>query len=167
MAATEKRVIGAPMDEETDIGPVVDLSAAKRIVATVEDAVQRGGQVATGGSRDGAVVAPTVVDRVPKDSDLWMQEIFGPVVGVASYRDFSEAIQLANDSALRIHAGVFTKAMTAAQELEFGDVLINEVPSLRVDQQPYGATGGAGNTREDPKYAIEEMTELSVVSLPT
>lgn len=170
VAAAGKQVVGDPLDDSTDVGPVIDLGAAERIVSVVAAAEEGGAGVVAGGSRDGALVSPTVVSRPARDSRLWTDEIFGPVIGVTSYQEFQEALSIANDSPLRIHAGVFTndldKAMAAGHQLDFGGVLVNEIPSLRVDQQPYGGVEEAGNTREGPKYAIEEMTDLKVVSLP-
>src|SRR5690606_32339368 len=99
----------------------------------------------------------------------WCREAFGPVIAVRRYETLDEAIELANGSDLRLHAGIFTNrldaALRAARELDFGGVLVNEVPTLRADQQPYGGVGDAGNTREGPAYAIEEMTHLRVVTL--
>jgi acyl-CoA reductase-like NAD-dependent aldehyde dehydrogenase len=98
------------------------------------------------------------------------QEVFGPVVVVQPYDDFDEALRLANDSEFGLQAGVFTndlgKAMKAARTLEFGGVIVNDLPTVRVDQQPYGGVRESGNTREGPAYAIQEMTELRFVSLP-
>ncbi|MFP4511928.1 MAG: aldehyde dehydrogenase family protein, partial [Acidimicrobiales bacterium] len=132
-------------------------------------AAQAGGRIVTGGRVENGVLRPTVFDGVDTGSDLWRKEVFGPVVAVRSYADLDEAFELANDSEFGLHAGVFTNelsvALRAARELDFGGVLINEVPTWRGDQQPYGGVRDAGNTREGPAYAIEEMTTLRFISL--
>ena len=112
---------------------------------------------------------PTVLAGSPDESDVWTSEIFGPVVAIASCADFDEAVSLANDGDLGLHAGIFTndltKAISAARRLRFGGVIVNDVPTVRVDPQPYGGVGASGNTREGPRYAVESMTELCFVSL--
>lgn len=162
-------VVGDPLDEATDVGPVIDDAAAARIVTSVRQAEARGARVLTGGEHEGGLVRPTVVAGVPDESDVWTSEIFGPVVAVTSCASFDEAVALANDGDLGLHAGIFTndltKALAAARRLHFGGVVVNDVPTVRVDQQPYGGVGASGNTREGPHYAIESMTELRFVSL--
>lgn len=170
--AASTLVVGDPGDDATEVGPLIDPGAAARVVRWIESAVDGGGRVATGGGLVGdRVVQPTVVAEPPLDSDLWREEIFGPVVVTRPYDDLDEAFALANDSAFRLQAGVFTRdlsvAMRAVHELDFGGVLIGDVPTVRVDQQPYGGVADAGNTREGPAHAIAEMTELRFVSLPT
>lgn len=169
-AAADSLVLGDPADEATDVGPLIRASEADRVRAWVEAARQGGARVVTGATlTDDGILRPCVVDQAPGDSDLWRREVFGPVVVVSAYRDFDEAIAQANDSDFGLHVGVFTndlaKALRAARELDFGGVLINEVPTFRADQQPYGGVGDAGNTREGPAYAIEEMTVLRLISL--
>jgi acyl-CoA reductase-like NAD-dependent aldehyde dehydrogenase len=127
--------------------------------------------VVTGGKvGEHGILLPTLVDEPPRDARLWSKEVFGPVVALAPYDDFEEALDAANDSDYGLHAGVFTndlaKAMRAVRRLDFGGVLVNDVPTFRADQQPYGGVRDAGNTREGPAYAVEEMTELRFVSLP-
>jgi acyl-CoA reductase-like NAD-dependent aldehyde dehydrogenase len=118
---------------------------------------------------DEGVLRPTVVDNAPADARLQCQEVFGPVVTITRYHDFDEALALANDSRYGLQAGVYTsdlgKALKAAKTLEYGGVIVNDVPTFRADQQPYGGVKDSGNTREGPGYAIEEMTEQRLVTL--
>jgi acyl-CoA reductase-like NAD-dependent aldehyde dehydrogenase len=115
------------------------------------------------------VLRPTVIEGAPATTRLQCEEVFGPVVTLTSYRSFDEALSMANDSRYGLQAGVFTsdvgKALQAARALHFGGVLINEVPTARLDQQPYGGVKDSGNTREGPAYSIQEMTEIRFVSL--
>ena len=168
--AAESLVVGDPLDEETDVGPLIDSRQTDRVMAWIEAAVAGGGRLVTGGYLRGGALVPTVVDQPPFDSDLYASEVFGPVVVVAPYDDFEQAIEMANDTEVPLQAGVFTnnvaKAVRAARALRFGGVLVNDVPTVRVDNQPYGGLRDAGNTREGPAYAVREMTELRVVSLP-
>jgi acyl-CoA reductase-like NAD-dependent aldehyde dehydrogenase len=164
-------IVGDPADEATDVGPVITTGHADRVAAWIDEAIDGGGRLVTGGDRLGpALLAPAVVDRVPRSSRLWHAEVFGPVVGVVAYDDFDEALALANDTTMGLQAGIFTSdlslAMRAAQSLHFGGVHVNQMPTFRVDLAPYGGVGDAGNTREGPRTAIREMTELRVVSLP-
>ena len=169
VARTSGLVVGDPLDPATDVGPLVDTDAAERVRSWIDAAVDAGASLVTGGERDGAVVAPAVLTGVDTSSDVWRKEVFGPVVAVRAYDTFDEAVALANDSEFGLHAGVFTQslrtALRAVRELDFGGVLVNEVPTFRADQQPYGGVRDAGNTREGPAYAVEEMTTLRFVSL--
>jgi acyl-CoA reductase-like NAD-dependent aldehyde dehydrogenase len=169
--AAESLVVGDPADEATDMGPLISDRATGRVISWIEDAVSRGAELITGGKVSDGILAPTVVDNPPRDTDLCAREVFGPVVVLLPYDDFSEAINIANDSPYGLHAGVFTNdlatAMRAMRELDFGGVLVNEVPTFRADHQPYGGVRDAGNTREGPAYAVQEMTVLRFVSLPS
>lgn len=168
-ALAESLVCGDPMDEKTDIGPLIRAADNVRIEEWIEEAVTAGAQVITGGKTKDNLFPATVVDDVPGDVRLSCQEVFGPVIAVHTYGSFDEAIELANRSAFGLHCGVFThdvgKALKAIKRLDFGGVLINEMPTYRADQQPYGGIGESGNTREGPAYTIKEMTELRFVSL--
>jgi len=162
-------VVGDPLSEDTDVGPLIKPGEVQRVSAWIEEAVADGATVVAGGEVENGVLRPTVVTGAPPTSNLCVQEVFGPVVTVTSYASFDEAIRMANDSAYGLHAGVFTnhlgRALQAARELDFGGVLVNEIPTFRADQQPYGGERDAGNTREGPAYAVEEMTHLRFVSL--
>jgi len=167
--AAESLVVGNPEDPATQVGPLIHPRENERIAEWVQEAVDAGGRLVTGNQVRDGVFVPTVVDEVPHVCRLATHEAFGPVVAVFAYQDFDEAIERANDSAFGLHAGVFTrdlsKALQAARRLDFGGVLINEVPTFRADQQPYGGVRDAGNTREGPAYTVQEMTELRFVSL--
>lgn len=167
--AADSLVLGDPRDEATDVGPLIRPAEAGRIRGWIDEAVAGGAELVTGGSvTDDGILRPTVVDRAPPDANLCSREVFGPVVVTVPYADFDEALRLANDTAYGLHAGVFThdlsKALHAARTLQFGGVLVNEVPTFRADQQPYGGVRESGNTREGPAYAVREMTELRFVS---
>lgn len=162
-------VCGDPADEATEVGPLIRVRDNDRVKAWIDEAVTAGATLLCGGKVEGGVFSPTLVDDVPRDSKLWREEVFGPVVGIRRYRDLDEAIALANEGSLKLHAGIFTsdldKALAAVRKLEFGGVLVNEVPTSRLDQQPYGGIDDGGNTREGPAYTVAEMTELRYVSL--
>jgi acyl-CoA reductase-like NAD-dependent aldehyde dehydrogenase len=166
--AARTATLGDPMEEATDVGPLISQADNARVSRWIAEATEGGAKVLIGDEVRDRVFAPTVVDAVARNAKLWTSEVFAPVVVVQKYRDFDEAIALANDSAYGLHAGVFTprldRALQAARELEFGGVLINEVPTFRADQQPYGGVRDAGNTREGPAYAVHEMTVLRFVS---
>jgi acyl-CoA reductase-like NAD-dependent aldehyde dehydrogenase len=116
---------------------------------------------------EGSLLSPTVLRGVTPDMKVCREEVFGPVVGVQTYTDFDEALRLANDTTYGLQAAVFTsnigRALRAAKTLDFGGVLVNEVPTWRTDQMPYGGVRDSGNTREGPAYAVREMTEQRLV----
>jgi acyl-CoA reductase-like NAD-dependent aldehyde dehydrogenase len=158
------------MDGRTDVSSLISAQDTDRVKEWIDEAVAAGAKLLCGGEVDDqGVLKPTVVEGATPAVRLQSEEVFGPVVTVNRYRDFDEALALANDSRYGLQAGVFTdevgKALKAARTLEFGGVLINDVPTSRADQQPYGGVKDSGNTREGPAYAIEEMTELRLVSL--
>jgi acyl-CoA reductase-like NAD-dependent aldehyde dehydrogenase len=160
---------GDPSDEETDVGPVIDDDARERILAWIDEARGLGAEVLTGGEADGALISPTVIAAAPPDAKVSCEEVFGPVVTVSAYDTFDEAVRLANGTRFGLQAGIFTadvrRALQAAQELEFGGVTVNEAPTFRADQMPYGGVKDSGTTREGPAYAVREMTEERVVVL--
>jgi acyl-CoA reductase-like NAD-dependent aldehyde dehydrogenase len=161
-------VVGDPMDEATDVSALISQSERERVASWVEEAQAAGAKVATGGelSADG-VLQPTVLTDVTPDMKVCALEVFGPVVGVAAYDDLDEALRLANESEYGLQAAIFTsdigKAFKAFQTLDYGGVLVNEVPTWRADQQPYGGLRDSGNTREGPAYSVKEMTEIRMV----
>jgi acyl-CoA reductase-like NAD-dependent aldehyde dehydrogenase len=165
----EALVVGDPADEATDVGPLISPHEAERVQGWIDEAVAQGAELVTGGRIEDGVMLPTVVDRPPRDADLCRREVFGPVVVVVPYRAIDEAFAIANDSDFGLHAGIYTSdigtALRAVRELDFGGVLVNEVPTFRADQQPYGGVRDAGNTREGPRYTVQEMTELRFVAL--
>ncbi len=161
-------VVGDPMDEATDVSALISPSERERVASWVEEAQAAGAKVATGGelTPDG-VLQPTVLTDVTPDMKVCALEVFGPVVGVAAYDDLDEALRLANESEYGLQAAIFTsdigKAFKAFQTLDYGGVLVNEVPTWRADQQPYGGLRDSGNTREGPAYSVKEMTEIRMV----
>ncbi len=163
--------VGDPADEETDVGPVIDENARERILAWIEEARNGGARIAAGGETDGALIRPTVIADAAPDLKVSCEEVFGPVCTVNPVDSFDEAIELANGTRYGLQAGIFTSkletAMKAAQGLEFGGVTVNEAPTFRADQMPYGGVKDSGNTREGPAYAVRELTEdrLVVVDL--
>jgi acyl-CoA reductase-like NAD-dependent aldehyde dehydrogenase len=167
-AAFAGLVVGDPLDDSTDVSSLIDRDETTRVVDCMADAVRDGARVVIGGSVDSdGVLAPTVLVDVTPDMDVCRTEIFGPVVGVQVYDDVDEAMRLANDSRYGLQAGIFTAdldtAMLAARTLDFGGVTVNEVPTWRADQMPYGGLRDSGNTREGPAYAAREMTEERLV----
>jgi len=164
-------VVGDPAEETTDVSALIDQSETERVRAAIADAVAAGAAVATGGTiTDDGILRPTVLTGVTPQMDVCSTEIFGPVVGIQTYSRFEQALTLANDTRYGLQAAVFTarldRAMTAAQALDFGAVLVNEVPTWRADQMPYGGLRDSGNTREGPAYSALEMTERRLVILP-
>jgi acyl-CoA reductase-like NAD-dependent aldehyde dehydrogenase len=159
--------VGDPLDEDTDVSALIDSGETDRVHGWIDDAVAQGASVAAGGRVEGGVLAPTVLTGVLPDMEVCRNEVFGPVVGVAVYDDFAEALRLANDSRYGLQAAVFTsdigKALDAARTLEYGGVMINEVPTWRADQMPYGGLRDSGNTREGPAWAAREMTEERLI----
>jgi acyl-CoA reductase-like NAD-dependent aldehyde dehydrogenase len=165
----EKLRVGDPADEETDVGPVIDQDARDRILEWIRET---SGEVLAGGELDGELISPTVIANPAREDKVSCEEVFGPVCTVTAVDSLDEAIELANATRYGLQAGIFTasiaNALTAAQRLEFGGVTVNEAPTFRTDQMPYGGVKDSGNTREGPRYAVREMTEerLVVVELP-
>jgi len=163
----EALVVGDPADEATDVGPLIAESERERILGWIEEARAAGAEILTGGTLEGSLLRPTVIADAPKDAKVSCEEIFGPVCTVTPYATLDEAIALANSTRFGLQAGVFTRdvkaALHAARELEFGGVTVNEAPTFRADQMPYGGVKDSGNTREGPAYAIREMTEERAV----
>jgi acyl-CoA reductase-like NAD-dependent aldehyde dehydrogenase len=167
----ESLVVGDPLDVDTDVGPLISEDDRDRVKEWVDEASAAGADVLTGGelTDDGRCLQPTVLTDPPRDAKVWCEEIFGPVAVLTRFGSFDEAIELANDAKYGLQAGVFTRdvgrALEAGRRLEFGGVLVNEVPTFRADQMPYGGVKDSGNTREGPAYAIRELTEERFVSL--
>ncbi|MEW6581885.1 MAG: aldehyde dehydrogenase family protein [Actinomycetota bacterium] len=162
-------VVGDPLDEATDVGPLIDVAARDRVVAWIDEACEAGARVEAGGDVIDGLLRPTVVSGITPDMSLSCREVFGPVVGVAAYRSVDEAVDLANSTPYGLQAGVFTarvdRALAWSRRLRFGGVVVNETPTFRADQQPYGGVKDSGNTREGPAYAVRTMTEEKLVIL--
>jgi acyl-CoA reductase-like NAD-dependent aldehyde dehydrogenase len=163
----EELRLGDPADEETDVGPVIDEDARERILEWIEEARAGGARVLTGGELDGELIRPTVIADAGPEFKVSCDEVFGPVCTVNSVGSLDEAIELANGTRYGLQAGIFTTkletSLRAAQELEFGGVIVNEAPTFRADQMPYGGVKDSGNTREGPAYAVRELTEERLV----
>jgi acyl-CoA reductase-like NAD-dependent aldehyde dehydrogenase len=161
--------VGDPADESTDVGPLIAASERDRVLAWIEEAKSQGADILAGGTLDGELLRPTVIADAPPDAKVSCEEVFGPLCTVAPYETIGEAIALANGTRFGLQAGIFTKdvgtALQAARALEFGGVTVNEAPTFRADQMPYGGVKESGNTREGPAYAVREMTEERVVIL--
>ena len=162
--------VGDPLDEATDVSALITTGERDRVKSWIDEATTAGAKVLTGGDVDGTALRPTVLTDVQPDMKVCALEVFGPVVAVQTYAQLDDALQLANDTSYGLQAAIFTAdlgaAMRAARELDFGGVLVNEVPTYRADQMPYGGVRDSGNTREGPRYAVEEMTETRLVVLP-
>jgi acyl-CoA reductase-like NAD-dependent aldehyde dehydrogenase len=163
----EALTVGDPADEDTDVGPLIDADAKERVLAWIGES---GGEILTGGDETGdGLIRPTVIASPSPDAKVACEEVFGPVCTVMPYDSLDEAIELANGTRYGLQAGIFTadvkNALEAARRLEFGGVTVNEAPTFRADQMPYGGVKDSGNTREGPAYAVRELTEERVVVL--
>jgi len=166
---TRKLVMGDPFDEKTDIGPMIDEKALSRTQAWVDEAAKGGAAVLCGGRRDGRFFPPTVISNVKPDMKVHCGEVFAPIVNLYRYQDFAAALAAVNDSPFGLQAGVFARDVgrifQAFETLEVGGVIINDVPTWRVDSMPYGGEKESGQGREGVRYAIEEMTQLRLLAL--
>jgi acyl-CoA reductase-like NAD-dependent aldehyde dehydrogenase len=163
----DELVVGDPLDEATDVSALITPDARDRVAAWIDEAVEQGAAVAAGGGLEDGVLRPTVLTGVTPDMKVSRDEVFGPVVAVQAYDTLDEALRLADDTRYGLQAGIFTaslaSALRAARELHFGTVLVNEVPTWRADQMPYGGVRESGNTKEGPTYAVRQMTEERLV----
>ncbi|PLR98929.1 aldehyde dehydrogenase [Bacillus sp. T33-2] len=166
---TEKLVIGDPLDEHTDVSAMITPGDVSRAKSWVDSAVANGAELIIGGAAEGPVLKPTILLNASPEDKVSCEEIFAPVVHINSFSDFDEALQEVNKSQFGLQAGVYTndlnKALRAAKKLHVGGVMINDIPTFRVDHMPYGGVKMSGTGREGIKYAIEEMTELKLVSI--
>jgi acyl-CoA reductase-like NAD-dependent aldehyde dehydrogenase len=161
-------VVGDPMDEATDVSALISQGERDRVESWIAEAAAEGAQVLAGGRRTADdVLLPTVIAAATPDMKVCAKEVFGPVVTITAYDTLDEAIALANRTDYGLQAAIFTPnvatALAAVHRLDFGGVLVNEVPTWRADQQPYGGLRDSGNTREGPAYTIKEMTEIRMV----
>jgi acyl-CoA reductase-like NAD-dependent aldehyde dehydrogenase len=159
--------VGDPADEDTDVGPLIAEDERERVLAWIRES---GGEVLAGGdTTEDGLIRPTVIADPPADAKVACEEVFGPVVTVTAYDSLDEAIALANGTRYGLQAGIFTaridSALRAGRELEFGGVTVNEAPTFRADQMPYGGVKDSGNTREGPAWAVRELTEERLVVL--
>ena len=167
VAAIKLLKLGDPRDEDTFVGPMISEGEAKRLHGWVHAAIAAGGHCLVGGDRDGAMLAPTLIENCPKHTDLYREEAFGPAVTIEAFDDFDAVLHQVNDSKFGLQAGIFTrdlyKANKAWDELEVGGVVIGDVPSWRVDNMPYGGVKDSGLGREGVKYAMEDMSEIRLM----
>lgn len=165
---SRKLRVGDPLNEETDISAMISANDVTRAKSWIQSAVQNGAELALGGDSDQQVLNPTVLLNAKPTDKISCEEVFAPVVNINTFTDFDDAIARVNDSQFGLQAGVYTndlgKAFKASRELHVGGVMINDIPTFRVDHMPYGGVKMSGTGREGIKYAIEEMTELKLVS---
>ena len=161
--------VGDPMQEDTDVGPLIDSSAVKRVLSWVEEAKEAGAQVIPGISQDGNFLHPFLIVDAPENVSVCAQEAFAPLLVVQPVSSYEEAIRRVNQSVYGLQCGVFTRNLEhigkAIKEIACGGVFINEVPTFRVDHMPYGGVKKSGIGREGPHYALQEMTEIKLISL--
>ncbi|MGH9602151.1 MAG: aldehyde dehydrogenase family protein, partial [Terriglobales bacterium] len=163
--------VGNPLDESTDVGPMINEADARRTEEWVNEAVSAGAKLLCGGKRTGSVYEPTVLTRTRPNMRVNCQELFAPVVTVEAYEDFADAVRTVNDSAFGLQAGLFTRdaghLFAAYDQLDVGGVIVGDVPTFRIDHMPYGGMKDSGMGREGIRYAIEEMTvrKLLVMNL--
>jgi acyl-CoA reductase-like NAD-dependent aldehyde dehydrogenase len=168
VAKAKSLKLGSPLDPETEVSALISPKDADRTLQWIEEARQSGAVVAAGGGREGNIVEPTVLLNVDPKEKVSCQEVFAPIVLINKISSVEEAISYVNDSRYGLQAGIYTNnvftALKAAEELEVGGVMINDIPTFRVDHMPYGGVKESGIGREGLKYAIEEMTEMKLVS---
>lgn len=162
--------VGDPFSEDSDLGPMIDRSAVERIGAWIDDAVAGGAKMLLGGPPVGNYFPPTILIDAPKSASVCAEEAFAPVVVLAPFSDFTQALAETNDSTFGLQAGVFTndldKAWKAFHELEVGGVVLNDAPTYRIDHMPYGGVKDSGLGREGLRWSIEDMTELRILVVP-
>jgi acyl-CoA reductase-like NAD-dependent aldehyde dehydrogenase len=167
-AATARLRIGHPLEDSTEVSSLITEKEAERIESWIAEAQTGGARLVTGGKRRGATVEPAILTDVPASAQLNSKEAFGPVVSLNAYNTLDEAIAMVNRSDYGLQAGMYTrdldKAFKTAREVHVGGFHINEIPSFRVDQMPYGGVKLSGTGREGPRYAVEEMTELKLIT---
>ncbi|WP_223881917.1 aldehyde dehydrogenase family protein [Niallia endozanthoxylica] len=165
--ATKQLTLGDPMKPETDVSALISPSDVERTLSWIQEAKQSGAAIATGGVREGNIVHPTVILQADPQLKVSCQEVFAPIVLINKVQSVDEAIVFVNDSNYGLQAGIYTNdvhtALNAAEELHVGGVLINDIPTFRVDNMPYGGVKESGTGREGLKYAVEEMTEMKLV----
>ena len=159
--------VGDPADEETFLGPLINEEAAERAQKWVESAIEEGAQALCGGKREGKIFPPTVMHRVTDAMNIVCEEVFAPIVSIVEVKDFDEALGKINDSPYGLQYSIFTNDLKntqrAIEEFECGGVVINDIPTVRFDIQPYGGSKLSGIGKEGPKYALEEFTEIKSI----
>jgi len=164
--------VGDPRDPACDVGPMIDEGTAMEAGEKVREAESQGARILAGGTREGSLFAPTILEGTGPDMRICREEAFAPVISLVPYDDFGEALRIVNDGRFGLQAGIFTqdvnRAFRAWEELDVGGVIVNDIPTFRADVMPYGGTKDSGTGREGPRYAIGEMTEprLMVINRP-
>jgi acyl-CoA reductase-like NAD-dependent aldehyde dehydrogenase len=172
LEGTRALKVGDPRDPACDVGPMISPGKAGEAHAKVQEAVAQGARILAGGTLEGALFAPTVLEGTTPDMRVNREEVFAPVITLTPYDSFEDALRMANAGEFGLQAGIFTqnvnRAMRAFEEMEVGAVIVNDISSFRADVMPYGGVKGSGTGREGPRYAIEEMTEprLMVINRP-
>ncbi|WP_312506398.1 aldehyde dehydrogenase family protein [Lysinibacillus sp.] len=169
VAETEKLIVGDPLDKNTDVSAMINPNEVVRIRDWIKEAQEQGAVIATGGVFTERSLTPTVMTNVTADMKIVCQETFAPIVSIVSYETLDDAIRLVNESDLGLNAGIYTNilsdALYAADELQAGAVIINDIPTFRIDNMPYGGVKMSGYGREGIKWAIEEMTDMKFISM--
>jgi glyceraldehyde-3-phosphate dehydrogenase (NADP+) len=164
---TDRMVLGDPLDRATDLGPMIDEKAATRSQKWIDDAVAAGATVLTGGKAEGRFLRPTIIENAPREAFVCSREAFAPLVTLFPVNSFAQAIAEVNDSIYGLQAGIFTndleKALYAFENVEAGGVILNDIPTYRIDHMPYGGVKDSGLSREGIRYAIEDMTEMRLL----
>lgn len=171
VAEAKKQRLGDPLDPATDIGPMISENEALRLESWIREAENQGANLLTGGKHQGSMFEPTVLTNVTPAMQVMCHEAFGPLVSIVPFKHFDQAITMINDSVFGLQAGVFTQnyahMMRAIKKIDVGGVMINDVPTYRVDQMPYGGVKESGLGREGARFAIEEMTNIKMIMLNT
>jgi glyceraldehyde-3-phosphate dehydrogenase (NADP+) len=167
VAGAEGYKVGDKLNEQTDMGPLITEEVARRVEDWVQEALDAGARLLTGGTRDGSFYSPTLLDRVPENSSVAACEVFGPVTVLWPFDDLEEAIERANAVDFGLQGAIFTTdlavAFRAAQALRCGGVMVNDSTDYRIDAMPFGGMKGSGLGREGVRFALEEMTEIKLV----
>ncbi len=167
VAATRQLIVGDPMDRRCDIGPMISDVELQRALVWLDEAKSLGATVETGGNRVGNCLEPTILSGVTPDMQVMCSEVFAPIVSIVPFETFEQALDMADASVYGLQAGIYTndinKAFQAVKRLDVGGVIINDVPTFRVDHMPYGGNKESGLGREGIRYAMEEMTNIKFV----
>ena len=159
----KKLKIGNPLEDDTVVGPMINSSEADRAFRWIEEAKEAGATLLAGGKRERNIIEPTVFENVSTDLNLYCEEAFAPIAILDKYSNFDEAIRKVNDTRFGLQAGIFTddskKIFKAFEEFQVGGVIVNDYPTYRIDNMPYGGVKDSGFGREGVRYAMEEMTE--------
>ena len=169
VSAAKAMKVGPASDAATDVGPMVHLAAARRVMSMVEDALAKGASCALKPQIDGATLSPGILVNTSRDSRMWQEEVFGPIVVVVPFDTIDEAIELANDSAFGLQGAVFTHslshALRFADEMDVGSLWINEASRFRLDMYPFGGVKQSGVGREGVVYAMEELSQIKFIGI--